>query len=123
MNRISKTIVLTVTVALAALLSPRLNAHETMILTPRQQTLSVVAALEAKGDIEGLRNALNEGFDNGLTVSEANTKLRIASTATRTSNFQVERKNGFIAVFGNVSRKGDFSILENPPSLSCKIPS
>ena len=33
-------------------------------------------------------------------------------------NLRVERKNGFIAVFGNVSRKGDFFILENPPSLS-----
>ena len=75
MIRITKTIVLTVAVALVAHMPLCLKAQEKMTLTPRLQTLSVVAALEAKGDIEGLRNALNEGFDNGLTVSEAKEAL------------------------------------------------
>lgn len=75
MIRITKTIVLTVAVALVAHMPLCLKAQEKMTLTPRLQTLSVVAALEAKGDMEGLRNALNEGFDNGLTVSEAKEAL------------------------------------------------
>jgi AhpD family alkylhydroperoxidase len=34
-----------------------------------------IAANEAKGNIEGLKVALNEGFDNGLTISEAKEAL------------------------------------------------
>ena len=52
MIRITKTIVLTVAVALVAHMPLCLKAQEKMTLTPRLQTLSVVAALEAKGDIE-----------------------------------------------------------------------
>ncbi len=40
-------------------------------LTPRQQALSAIAACEAKGDQVALATNLQEGFDNGLTVSEA----------------------------------------------------
>ena len=45
------------------------------ILTPRQQALSAIAACEAKSDQIALAAALNEGFDNGLTVSEAKEAL------------------------------------------------
>ena len=46
-----------------------------MALTTRQQALVAIAANEAKGNIEGLKVALNEGFDNGLTISEAKEAL------------------------------------------------
>ncbi len=44
-------------------------------LSPRQQALSAIAACEAKGDQTALTTCLNEGFDNGLTVSEAKEAL------------------------------------------------
>ena len=44
-------------------------------ITPRQQALSAIAACEAKGDQVALTACLNEGFDNGLTVSEAKEAL------------------------------------------------
>ena len=44
-------------------------------LTPKQQALSAIAACEAKGDQVALSACLNEGFDNGLTVSEAKEAL------------------------------------------------
>ncbi|MBR4337290.1 MAG: carboxymuconolactone decarboxylase family protein [Bacteroidaceae bacterium] len=46
-----------------------------MALTTRQQALVAIAATEAKGDIEGLKAALNEGFAAGLTASEAKEAL------------------------------------------------
>ncbi len=46
-----------------------------MKLTERQQALVAIAANEAKGDIDGLKRALDEGLDNGLTVSEAKEAL------------------------------------------------
>ena len=51
------------------------NAQPNMELTPKQQSLVAIAAMEAKGDIEGLRKALNDGFEQGLTVSEAKEAL------------------------------------------------
>ena len=44
-------------------------------LSPRRQGLAVIAALEAKGDQEGLKKAVAEALDNGLTVSEAKEAL------------------------------------------------
>ena len=38
-------------------------------LTPRQQALSAISACEAQGDQVMLAATLNQGFDNGLTVS------------------------------------------------------
>ena len=51
--------------------SVSLLAQKNMALTTKQQTLVAIAANEAKGNIEGLKVALNEGFEKGLTVSEA----------------------------------------------------
>ena len=41
-----------------------------MELTNKQQALVVISATEAKGDINGLKAAVNDGFEQGLTVSE-----------------------------------------------------
>ena len=51
--------------------SVSLFAQNDMALTKKRQALAVIAANEAKGDLEGLRAALNEGLAYGLTVSEA----------------------------------------------------
>lgn len=40
-------------------------------LTPRQQTIVVIAAFTAKGDLPKLQSALASGLDAGLTVNEA----------------------------------------------------
>lgn len=60
--------------ATVLLMSLQINAQY-MALTTRQQALVAIAANEAKGNIEGLKVALNEGFDNGLTISEAKEAL------------------------------------------------
>lgn len=39
-------------------------------LSPRQQSIAVVAALTAKGDLQNLRPALGKGLEAGLTVNE-----------------------------------------------------
>jgi len=46
-----------------------------MALSTRHQALVAIAANEAKGNIEGLKTALNQGLDAGLTVSEAKEAL------------------------------------------------
>ena len=48
---------------------------QNMTLTSKQQALVAIAANEAKGNIEGLKAALNEGLEMGLTVSEAKEAL------------------------------------------------
>lgn len=57
---------------LIALLSMTINikAQDIMVLTQRQQSLSAIAGLEAKGDMNRLYAAINKGLDNGLTVAE-----------------------------------------------------
>ncbi len=51
------------------------NNTTNMSLTTRQQSLALIASFEAQGDIERLKTALNEGFDNGLSLSEAKEAL------------------------------------------------
>ena len=53
----------------------QINAQTHMALTTKQQALVAIAANEAKGNIEGLKAALNEGLEQGLTVSEAKEAL------------------------------------------------
>lgn len=48
---------------------------QNMALTTKQQALVAIAANEAKGNIEELKAALNEGLEQGLTVSEAKEAL------------------------------------------------
>jgi alkylhydroperoxidase/carboxymuconolactone decarboxylase family protein YurZ len=40
-------------------------------LNARQQSIITIAAFTANGNIENLRNVLNDGLDAGLTVNEA----------------------------------------------------
>lgn len=42
-----------------------------MSLTSKQQVFITVAAMEAKGDISGLKVVLNDGFNKELTINEA----------------------------------------------------
>ena len=55
--------------------SVSLFAQNDMVLTTKRQALVAIAANEAKGDIEGLKTALHEGLEQGLTVSEAKEAL------------------------------------------------
>ena len=64
------------TTILAALFMMTLQTKgQTMTMTKKQQALVAIAANEAKGNIEGLKVALNEGLEQGLTVSEAKEAL------------------------------------------------
>ncbi len=64
----------TLTIVLAAgllLAGTTLKAqNDNMALSPRKASLSAVAALEAKGDVARLHDAINEAYDNGLTTAE-----------------------------------------------------
>ena len=60
--------------ATVLLMSLQIKAQN-MALTTKQQALVAIAANEAKGNIEGLKVALNEGFDDKLTISEAKEAL------------------------------------------------
>ena len=59
------------------LLAASLHAktHDTMVLTPKQQALAAIAGNEAKGNIDELKKNLDEGFEQGLTISEAKEAL------------------------------------------------
>ena len=48
----------------------QMKAQQNMTLDARQQSLSAIAGLEAKGDLENLGKAIDESLDNGLTVAE-----------------------------------------------------
>ncbi len=56
-------------------LNAQTNYKKDMTLTIRQQALVAIAANEAKGNMEGLKSSLNEGVEQGLTVSEAKEAL------------------------------------------------
>ena len=49
---------------------------QNMTLTSKQQALVAIAANEAKGNIEGLKAALNEGLETGLTVCRSSMPTR-----------------------------------------------
>ena len=66
---------LTIMLAAILVMSLQINAKKMNALTTRQQALVTIAACEAKGNIEGLKVALNKGFDGGLTISEAKEAL------------------------------------------------
>lgn len=57
-------------VAALLMLAFNIKAQEIMVLTPRQQSLSAIAGLEAKGDMDRLYSEIDNGLDNGLTVAE-----------------------------------------------------
>ena len=70
-----KTMTKWVWAAILLLIPLHIQAKTDMTLTAKQQALVVIAASEAKGDIQGLKSALNQGFEQGLTVSEAKEAL------------------------------------------------
>ncbi|MBT2758055.1 carboxymuconolactone decarboxylase family protein [Mesobacillus foraminis] len=43
---------------------------EIQALSDRQQSIVSIAAFTAKGDLEELKNALNDGLDSGMTINE-----------------------------------------------------
>ena len=65
------------TIVVAAMLgcAGNLLAQENMKLTTKEQALVAIAANEARGDMLGLKSALSDGFNGGLTVSEAKEAL------------------------------------------------
>ncbi len=56
-------------IAMLLTVKSTLNA-QAMTLSARHQSLSAIAAWEAKGDMKRLNEAINDGLDNGLTVAE-----------------------------------------------------
>jgi alkylhydroperoxidase/carboxymuconolactone decarboxylase family protein YurZ len=70
----SKTSTALSVVALALLLSYAAIAEAQTVnsqaLNPRQQNIVTISAFTAKGDLEKLKTALNEGLDAGLTINE-----------------------------------------------------
>jgi len=72
-QRLKLNILMLTVVLLSASLS--INAQHSMELTKRQHALVAIAANEARGNMQGLKQALNEGFEHGLTISEAKEAL------------------------------------------------
>ena len=68
-----KVIMMLACIVLAA--SQNMIAQNDMKLSNKQQALVAIAANEARGDIDGLKVALNEGMNHGLTISEAKEAL------------------------------------------------
>lgn len=56
---------------LTAVCSPlKANSRMENVLNEKQQCMAVIACMEAKGDINGLADAIGGGLDAGLTVSQ-----------------------------------------------------
>lgn len=65
-------------IAAILLLVNTITAQTTMekaTLTPQQESLAAIACLEAKGDLSRLEQAIERGFDDGLTVSQVKEAL------------------------------------------------
>ena len=69
MKLICKTLV---AAALAVLACNPVKAQQNMenVLTERQQCIVAISSLEEKGDIDGLKAAVNAGLDAGLTINQ-----------------------------------------------------
>ena len=69
MKPVCKTLV---AAALAVLACNPVKAQQNMenVLNERQQCIVAISSLEAKGDIDGLKAAINAGLDAGLTVNQ-----------------------------------------------------
>lgn len=68
--KILRTTILTAVLSLICMTTT--NAQDKMdnVLTKKQQGLVAVSAFEAKGDLVGLKKAINSALDNGLTINE-----------------------------------------------------
>ena len=74
MKAICKTLV-AVAVAVAACNPIKAQKNMENVLNEKQQAVVAISCLEAKGDIEGLKKAIGEGLDAGLTVSQVKEAL------------------------------------------------
>ena len=74
MDRIIRRAACTVIILACGLLTIKAQ-NDMEVLNKKQQHLAVIAAFEAKGDIEGLKVALTDALDDGLTVNEAKEAL------------------------------------------------
>ena len=74
MNKTIKTIACTIIIMACGLTTTKAQ-NNMNALNNKQQHLAVIAAFEAKGDIEGLKAALATALDDGLTVNEAKEAL------------------------------------------------
>jgi 4-carboxymuconolactone decarboxylase len=72
-KRIGIRVLMTFIVSLMSF-SSNMNAQTSMNknqnLNAKEQSIATISALTAKGDLENLRKALNDGLDSGLTVNE-----------------------------------------------------
>ena len=67
--------IIATTIAALLLTALPIKAQDDMTLTAKQKALAAIAANEAKGDIGRLKDALNRGLEDGLTVSETKEAL------------------------------------------------
>ncbi len=75
LGKSQKDLIIITTMLTAFFMMPLPINGQDMALTTKQQALVVIAANEAKGNLDGLKEALNEGFTQGLTVNEAKEAL------------------------------------------------
>ena len=59
-----------ISIIILSILTPSFYTNAMDIMSVTRQHLSTIAALEAKGDLDHLELAINEGLDNGLTVNQ-----------------------------------------------------
>ena len=87
-----------------------LQAQDDMALTKRQQSLSAIAAFEAKGDIKSLDAAIVEALDGGLTISEIKEALSHLYAYTGFPR----SINGLGALQQVLSRRAEAGIKDDP---------
>ena len=80
MKAICKTLV-AVAVAVAACNPIKAQKNMENVLNEKQQAVVAISCLEAKGDIEGLKKAIGEGLDAGLTVSQVKARASMTPRA------------------------------------------
>jgi quercetin dioxygenase-like cupin family protein len=80
------------------------------VLTAKQEVLCLIAAFTAQGDMPELEQALNKGFDAGLTVNEA--REAIVQKAPSTGNEQRVVRRPDMAAFpgGSEHFTGDVAV-------------
>ena len=77
----------------------------TQALSPKQQSIVTISAFTAKGDLEKLKIALNEGLDAGLTVNEIK-EILVQMYAYTGFPRSLNAINTFIAVMEEREQKG-----------------
>lgn len=70
-----KTTALTAVILLAGAVNTKAQDKMNNALNEKKQSLVAVAAFEAKGDLDGLKKAIGEALDNGLTVNQVKEAL------------------------------------------------